>query len=238
MTAYGQFCPMAKAAEILCERWSLVVVRELVAGSRHFNDLRRGVPLMSPTLLSRRLRQLEAAGVVARVRDGRGVAYELTDAGKELAPLVVMMAKWGSKWVRRRLSGDDLDAGLLMWDIRRTVDSSRFPDRRVVVHFRFPDAPRGKREWWLISQRQSVDLCLEDPGFDVDLVLEAPLHVMTAIWMRDITFDAAIRAFDISVTGERSLARSLPQWLGASNLAYPPEPAVPLRAHRRRAASA
>lgn len=116
MSSYGQFCPMAKAAEILCERWSLLVVRELTAGSRHFNDLRRGVPLMSPSLLSRRLKQLEAAGVVAQTQDEHGIGYDLTPAGADLQPLVELMAGWGSKWVRRRLSNDDLDAGLLMSD--------------------------------------------------------------------------------------------------------------------------
>jgi len=223
---------MAKAAEILCERWSLVVIRELTAGSRHFNDLRRGVPLMSPTLLSRRLRQLEAAGVVVRVQDGRGIAYELTGAGKELGPLVELMASWGSKWVRRRLSADDLDAGLLMWDIRRTVDASRFPGRRTVVRFRFADAPSGKREWWLVSRDGVIDLCLEDPGFDVDVVVEAPLRIMTAIWMRDITFREAVRSFGLTVRGERALCRAFPEWLGASALARPPE-----TGRRRRAAA-
>jgi DNA-binding HxlR family transcriptional regulator len=223
---------MAKAAEILCERWSLVVIRELTAGSRRFNDLRRGVPLMSPTLLSRRLKQLEAAGVVARVQDKRGLGYELTDAGAELGPMIELMAKWGSKWVRRRLSHDDLDAGLLMWDIRRTVDASHFPGRPIVVQFRFAGAPAGKREWWLVSRDGVIDLCLEDPGFSVDVLVEAPLHVMTAVWMRDITFQEAVRSFGVTLTGERGLCRKFPEWLGASMLAHPPE-----AARRRRAAA-
>ena len=232
MPGYGQFCPMAKAAEVLCERWSLVVIRELTAGSRHFNDLRRGVPLMSPTLLSRRLKQLEAAGVVARVEDGRGIGYELTPSGAELAPLVELMAAWGSKWVRRRLSADDLDAGLLMWDVRRTMDPSRFPDRRVVVQFQFADAPAGKRVWWLVSHDGVIDLCLEDPGFDVDVVVAAPLYVMTAIWMRDIPFHEARRSLGLTITGKRDLCRDFPEWLGASALAHPPE-----AARRRRSAA-
>ncbi len=223
---------MAKAAEILCERWSLVVIRELTAGSRHFNDLRRGVPLMSPTLLSRRLKQLEAAGVVARVEDERGGGYELTPAGADLAPLVEMMARWGSKWVRRRLSEDDLDASLLMWDIRRTVDAARFPERRVVVQFQFADAPAGKRVWWLVSQERVVDLCLEDPGFEVDVVVQAPLYVMTAVWMRDISFHVARRSHGLTVTGERDLCRRLPDWLGASALAHPREAVRGRRAAR------
>jgi DNA-binding HxlR family transcriptional regulator len=227
MPGYGQFCPMAKAAEILCERWSLLVVRELMAGSRHFNDLRRGVPLMSPSLLSGRLKQLEAAGVVTRTQDERGVSYKLTQAGAELRPVVEFMAGWGSKWVRRRVSRDDLDAGLLMWDIRRTVDPSRFPqDQRVVVHFQFRDAPSGKRSWWLVSQQDGVDLCLEDPGFDVDIEVQAPLHVMTAVWMRDVTFHAAVKSLGLNVIGERDICRRLPEWLGASALAHAPTTAA------------
>jgi DNA-binding HxlR family transcriptional regulator len=220
---YGQFCPMAKAAEILCERWSLLVIRELIAGSRRFNELRRGVPLMSPSLLSLRLKQLEAAGVVARTNDAGGVRYDLTPAGAELQPVVGQLAEWGSKWVRRRVGRDDLDAGLLMWDIRRTVDPGRFPaDRRVVVHFEFRDAHAGKRSWWLVSQRAGVDLCLEDPGYDVDVEVKAPLHVMTAVWMRDVPFREAARSLGLKVSGERELCRQLPEWLGASALAHAP----------------
>ncbi len=227
MSSYGQFCPMAKAAEILCERWSLLVIRELTAGSRHFNDVKRGVPLMSPSLLSRRLKQLEAAGVVTRTQDEQGIGYDLTPAGVELQPLIELMAHWGSKWVRRRVSHDDLDAGLLMWDIRRTVDPSRFPkDRRVVVHFQFHDASAGKRSWWLVSQQDGVDLCLEDPGFDIDVEVQAPIHVMTAVWMHDITFRAAVRSLGLKVSGERDICRRLPEWLGASALAHPPEAAT------------
>ena len=234
MTSYGQFCPMAKAAEILCERWSLLVIRELTAGSRRFNDLRRGVPLMSPSLLSLRLKQLEAAGVITRAEGEHGVDYGLTPSGAELQPLVELMAEWGSNWVRRRVSRDDLDAGLLMWDIRRTVDASRFPrNQRVVVHFQFRDAPSGKRSWWLVSQHNGVDLCLEDPGFAVDVEIQSPLHVMTAVWMRDVTFRAAVRSLGMKVSGEREICRRIPEWLGASALAYPPTTAT-----RRRPAPA
>lgn len=222
---------MAKAAEILCERWSLLVIRELTAGSRHFNDLRRGVPLMSPTLLSRRLKQLEAAGVVTRTEDARGVGYDLTPAGAELQQVVELMAEWGSKWVRRRVSHDDLDAGLLMWDIRRTVDPSRFPpNRRIVLHFQFADAPSGKRSWWLVSEHDGVDLCLEDPGFEIDVVVQAPLHVMTAVWMRDVTFRMAVESLGLTLTGARDICRRVPEWLGASALAHPPTAAARGRA--------
>lgn len=227
MTSYGQFCPMAKAAEILCERWSLVVIRELTAGSRHFNDLRRGVPLMSPSLLSKRLKQLEAAGVVRRVSDERGTGYELTPAGVELQPMIELMAGWGAKWVRRRMSSDDLDAGLLMWDIRRTIDPARFGARRVVVEIRLKGAPAAKRVWWLVAENGSVDLCLEDPGHAVDVLVETALHVLTGVWMRDISYAEAVAAHGLTVTGDRTISRAFGSWLGASNLAFPPVSPTP-----------
>ena len=178
---------------------------------------------MSPTLLSRRLKQLETAGVLHRVRDHSGVAYELTPAGAELQPLVETMAQWGSRWVRRRLGHDDLDAGLLMWDIRRQVDASRFPAQRVVVQFSFPDAPPGKKHWWLVSEAGATDLCLQDPGYDVDVFLEAPLHVMTAVWMRDISFGEAEHSFGLRVEADSKLRKRVADWLGASALAFEPD---------------
>ena len=178
---------------------------------------------MSPTLLSRRLKQLESAGVLQRVSDHSGVTYELTAAGLELAPLVETMARWGARWVRQRLSEDDLDAGLLMWDIRRQVDASQFPAQRVVVRFNFPDAPTARRNWWLVSHAGTTDLCLEDPGYDEDVLLESPLYVMTAVWMRDVSFQKAQRSLGLSVTGDKGLRNRLPGWLGASALAFGPD---------------
>ncbi|MGE5338858.1 MAG: winged helix-turn-helix transcriptional regulator [Gemmatimonadota bacterium] len=217
---YGQFCPLAKAAELLCERWTMIVVRELVAGSRRFNDLRRGVPLMSPTLLSRRLKQLTVAGVVQRVvdRDGSS-AYELTRAGQELQPLVALMGAWGHRWVGSRLEADDLDVGLLMWDIRRTVDSTQFPDRRVVVEFVFTDAPEGMERWWLVCDAGEVDLCRDDPGHEVDLVLRSTVRALTEVWMCRQTLAGTERAGDLQVLGPDSLRQRVALWLRGSALA-------------------
>lgn len=217
---YGQFCPLAKAAEVLCERWTLLVVRELTAGSRRFNDLRRGLPLISPTLLSRRLKRLAEAGVVRRIGDDDGAqAYELTDAGEELRPLVERMATWGHRWVGSRLEDDDLDVGLLMWDIRRGVDGSRFPERRTVVQVRFPDAADGQRDWWLVAEAGETDLCMEDPGHEVDLVLECSVRTLTAIWLCQCSLERAERNRDIRISGDRELRRQLSAWLPGSPLA-------------------
>src|SRR6185295_17346767 len=153
MLDYGQFCPVARAAEIFGERWTPLVVRELLCGSTHFNDIRRGVPRMSATLLTQRLRKLEEVGVLLRVRGEDGWEYRLTPAGEELRPIVLAIGHWGARWIGSRLQRDQLDAGFLMWDIRRFARMDRFPrDRRVVIHFRFTDAPRGEMAWWLVVE--------------------------------------------------------------------------------------
>lgn len=216
---YGQFCPLAKAAELLCERWTMILVRELSAGSRRFNDLRRGMPQISPTLLSRRLRQLLDAGVVERVA-GNGVsAYALTRAGRELRPMVEFMGSWGHRWVGSQLHDDDLDAGLLMWDIRRGVDAGHFPAERVVVQFHLHDAPKGWRDWWLVSEDGTTDLCMEDPGHEVDLVVSCGVRVLTAIWLCRDTLADAQRRREVEVLGHAGLRRQLPGWLQGSPLA-------------------
>lgn len=224
MRGYGQFCPVAKAAEIVAERWTPLVLRELLCGSRRFNDLHRGVPLMSRTLLAERLRQLENAGIVrsvARPR-GRGREYYLTAAGEELRPLVECLGEWGQRWARAQIGRDDLDAGLLMWDVRRRVNLEALPPKRVVVRFDFRGAPptmRCPRTWWLVLERRDVDLCLKEPGFQVDVVVSADLRALTSVWMGDVRLAETIRAGLIRLDGRPSLVRALPAWLSLSTFA-------------------
>jgi len=217
MKAYGQFCPLAQATQLLCERWTLLVVRELIAGSHRFSELQRGVPLMSPTLLSKRLKQLVEAGVITHQKNGGG-SYRLTKAGEELRPIVELMGAWGHRWAHTDLRQEDLDAGLLMWDMRRSIDPAAFPERRVVVQFEYPDAPRGAREWWLIAESGEVDLCLEDPGHEIDLLIRSPLAVMTAVWTCERPFDDAVKKGEIKVMGDPGLSKNLQQWLRSSLL--------------------
>jgi len=218
MQSYGQFCPLAQAAQVLCERWTLLVVRELLAGSTRFSELQRGVPAMSPTLLSSRLKGLEAAGVLAIDGPRAARRYRLTPAGEELRGVVELMGAWGHRWAHTDLRETDLDAGLLMWDMRRSVDPSRFPQRRVVVQFEYPDAPRGGRDWWLIAEAGAVDLCLEDPGHEIDLLVTASLAAMTAVWTCATTLPEAMAAGEIRVTGDPALKARLAEWLCASPL--------------------
>jgi DNA-binding HxlR family transcriptional regulator len=221
MKGYGQFCPIAKAAEILTERWTPLVLREMICGSTRFNDLRRGVPLMSSSLLSQRLKFLEQEGVIERrtARAGRGFEYHLTDAGRALEPLIMTMGEWGARWVPSRLGPEDRDVALLMWDMRRCVRPENFPSQRTVVAFEFTDAPSNKRHWWLVSEKSDADLCLTDPGYEVDLFLVTDVRTMTAVWTGDLSLDSAVASGALEVHGPPELCRRLNGWLGLSAFA-------------------
>ena len=220
---YGQFCPVAKAMELLDERWTLLVVRELTLGSRHFNALRRGVPKMSPALLSKRLQTLVRAGVVERWDDGNRVSYQLTEAGKELEPIVEALGRWGMRWVPE-LGDDDLDPHLLMWDMHRNVDLEAVPDGRTVLAFVFPDVAPDARRWWLVIAGDGVDVCDHDPGFPVRVTAESRLRTMVGIWRGDLSWPAALRSGELVLHGTSQAQRALPRWLKLSPLAGTPRP--------------
>jgi DNA-binding HxlR family transcriptional regulator len=224
MSAYGQFCPVAKAMEVLDERWTLLVVRELLNGSTHFNELRRGVPKMSPALLSKRLRSLERAGVVRRSENGGRSAYLLTESGRELSTVVEALGTWGVRWVGD-LGDEDLDPHLLMWDMKRTVPVTAWPRVRTVLAFRFCDVEAKASRWWLCVNDRIVDLCDYDPGFDVDATVETSLRTLTQIWRGDRSWREVLRGGDVTVHGSAAARRSLPEWLGQSDLAVVPRPA-------------
>jgi DNA-binding HxlR family transcriptional regulator len=221
--SYKQFCPVAMAAEVLCTRWTMVLLRELVAGSRRFNDLRRGVPRMSPALLSKRLRDLEEAGIVRRVAlpgEPGILEYHLTRAGRELKTVVESVGIWGQHWIETQATLDNLDPSLLMWDMRRNLDPTPMPDRRCVIHFAYPDQPANRRRWWLVVEPElPVDLCSVDPGLDVDLYVNTDLRTMTAIWMGLTTVRDSVATGKLKLTGDRRLASHMQAWLGLSPFA-------------------
>lgn len=224
MSAYGQFCPVAKAMELLDERWTLLVVRELLMGSRHFNDLRRGVPRMSPALLSKRLRTLTSAGVVQRQAHGGRIAYTLTEAGKELYPVVEALGTWGARWIPQ-LGDEDLDPHLLLWDIHRNLELGAMPDGRTVLHFRFTDVRRESARWWIVVASEGVDLCDSDPGHAVTVSVVTSLKTLTSLWRGDITWAEAMRS-DLETEGAQWARRALPRWLSLSAFAGVPRPAL------------
>jgi DNA-binding HxlR family transcriptional regulator len=221
--SYKQFCPVAMAAEILCTRWTIVLLRELVAGSTRFNDLRRGVPRMSPALLSQRLKDLEAAGVIRRVASGSEAGvfeYHLTAAGRELEKLIEAFGIWGQRWVETDVSLQHLDVHLLMWDMRRGLDVTPMPRQRSVIQFQYPELPAVQRSWWLlVDPGAGVDLCSIAPGFDVDLYVSTDLRTMTAIWMGLDTVRAALATRRMLLTGDKELAANMQTWLGLSPFA-------------------
>ena len=219
MKGYGQFCPVAKATEVLGEKWTPLIIRELLSAEQSFNTLRKGVPLMSPTLLSSRLKTLEAAGIIDRQKTDRGVMYSLTPAGGELRPIVEQLGVWGQRWVRSDMSKKDLDPSLLMWDMHRRIDTSYFQEGRTVLRFEYVDYPSKMRLWWLVIDDEGVDICLKDPGYEVDLFVQAQLKTMTQIWMGDISLSKARREKLLNLSGNTELKNSMPQWIGRSLLA-------------------
>jgi DNA-binding HxlR family transcriptional regulator len=219
MRGYGQFCPVAQAAEVIAERWTPLVIRELLSGSHRFNDIQRGVPLMSPALLTKRLKTLQLCGIVERRSLAGGAhEYHLTQAGEELRPWVELMGVWGQRWVRRPVTPEEADPALLMWDMRRSIDAERLPDERVVVRFDLRGAPKGKRSWWLVLERPDPDLCLTDPGFGVDLTVRTDAVAMANVWVGDLDLSGAIRSGLIVLEGPSRLRRAFPSWLILSPL--------------------
>lgn len=217
MIDYGQFCTVARGAEVFGERWTPLVVRELLCGSRRFNDIRRGVPRMSPTLLADRLRKLEAMGLVERRCAPGGFEYHPTPAGEELRPIVLALGHWGARWIGSRLKPSQLDAGFLMWDIRRFARLDEFPRRRrTVIHFRFTDARRGERLWWLIVEGGVADLCRDDPGEDLAVIVESTVRSLTDIWTGDVDPSAELASGRLKVQGAGPGGRDLWRWLGHS----------------------
>lgn len=226
-SVYGQFCPVAVASEIFAERWTPVILRELVLGSRRFNDIQRGVPKISRALLVKRLRELVAHGII----DSGNGEYRLTEAGQELGEVVVHLGTWGARWTApaRR---DRLDAKLLTWDMRRRIALDRLPEKRVVVRFDFrgvPVAHKAPKTYWLVLERPEVDLCIIEPGFEVDVFVDADLASLTRVWLGEVPIRQAIREGGIKLSGDRQGVRDFPSWLLLSTLAAVPRAAEALQ---------
>ena len=214
---YGQFCPVAKASELLGERWMLLVLRELLLGTHRYSDFQRALSRISPSLLTKRLKQLEEAGIVVRksLPNRKGFDYYLTPAGKELAPIIEHTAKWGMRWARGQLSDDELDVEFLMWDIQRRLHKDMLPDGETIICFIFSDIVNHK-SWWLVIRDDGVDLCTENPKLDVDLFVTTTLRDLIAVWEGDIEIKTAQRKELIKTQGDSRLAKTMSNWLGIS----------------------
>ncbi|MEH6649944.1 MAG: helix-turn-helix domain-containing protein [Motiliproteus sp.] len=230
MAGFGQFCPVAKSTEVLGQPWTLLIIRELCCNDQSFSNLRMGVPLMSPSLLSTRLKLLERNRVITRTKTDSGVLYSLTEAGQELQPVIMALGIWGQRWVRSDMSNKDLDPTLLMWDIHRHIDTSYFPKSRTVIHFQFVDYTVTMRFWWLLIDKDSVDICFKDPGHEPDLYINTELKTMTQIWMGDLPVSQAIKAKKIQLTGDSQLIKTFKAWIGRGD--FSPHSAAPDSLHQ------
>jgi DNA-binding HxlR family transcriptional regulator len=219
MREYGQYCPVARACEVLTDRWTLLIARELLAGITRFNDLERGLPGISRTLLVQRLDWLEGAGVVERVRraDGRTSEYRLTRAGRELQRVVDAVGTWGARWAFGDIRPTELDPVLLLWMMRRRVRRRQLPSRRIAVEFRFPGS---RPEWlWLVIERSDVSVCLKHPRLDPVLRITAELGTFYNVWLGRTTIGSAMRAGKVQVDGDVAMTRTFFQWLKWSPMA-------------------
>ena len=213
---------MAKASEVIAERWTPLIVRELVLGSHRFNDLERGLPHISRSLLASRLRQLERAGVVERrvEADSQRVGYYLTQAGQELEPIITQLGVWGQRWANRDIGPDDLDPRLLTWDMRRRIYRERLPERRISVQIDFTGA--RQESIWMLLEPSDVTVCLTDPGFDLDLLITADTVALHRVWIGRLSFGVAVRDGLITLQGARDVVRGFPRWLALSSFASIP----------------
>jgi len=225
---YGQFCPIAKSAEILGNTWTLLIVRELLLGSNRFSKLQKGMPRISPTVLNTRLKELENHGVVTKrpISGQRGYEYHLTPAGKELGPLVESLAVWGMRWARDELQSDEMDVAFLMFDVERNLKTDELPTGESVLCFQFPDLDKYKK-WWIVCDGQSRDLCYEDPGKDVSAYVTSRSHDLVGIWMGDIPLTNAMQDEKLTVLGDRVICDRFRKWFPLSSAAAVPRPVKP-----------
>ena len=219
MWRYRQYCPVARAAEIFADRWTPLIIREMLAGVSHFNQIQRGLPDISRSLLSTRLKELEAAGVVARTVGAgpRSTEYRLTPAGEELSGVVERLGAWGSRWAFGDPRPEELDPALLLWKMRRRIHLNRLPPGRVVVEFEFIGQRRARL--WLVLKREEASVCLKPPGFDSNLVVNADLSTFYRVWLGRLPFEAALRTGKVRLEGPRDLVRQFPRWLKWSPMA-------------------
>ncbi len=226
MKPYGQFCSIAKALEVVGERWSPLILRELICGSSRFSEIQRGIPRMSPALLSKRLAYLEGCGVI--VRDEVTGGYMLTEAGWELKPVIEQLGVWGQRWVRGQLTDMDFDPDLLMWDMRRRIDLERFPQTRTCLKFEFKGEPDHRRDYWIVGDAGGIELCITDPGHPVDLYITSDTKTMTLVWNGDLGLQAMIEEGRIDLHGPSALVRAFPGWLQLGMFAGVPAASGPI----------
>ena len=220
MTSYGQFCPIALGAEIFAERWTPLIVRELIIGARRFSDIHRGVPRISRNLLTQRLESLRHSGIIERfpTDGGQRQEYRLTDAGRELGAVLEALGTWGYRWASKDLTDKKIDPRFLMWVLRRSLRVDALPNERVVLLFQFR---RHRSElYWLVLQRPEVDLCLHDPGFEVSLEVDAEVEALARVYLGRATVRELVRSGELELRGAPRYRNAFASWLGVTHFAH------------------
>ena len=220
---YGQFCPVAKATEIVGEKWTILIIRELLMGGSRFSELQRGLSLISPTILTKRLASLEERGLVIkkRIQGQRGHEYFPTESCQELLPIIRSLGDWGMRWARKNLTESDYDVELLMLYLQRSVNPAKLPGNETVIRFKFTDI-EDMAKWWVLVEGENVDICVSDPGKDIDIYFTATVKVMADIWMGDTNYRKALRSGELKITGPTVLTRDISSWMSNSIFADMP----------------
>lgn len=220
---YGQFCPIAKASEIIGEKWTILIIRELLMGARRFSDLERGLGQISPSVLTKRLALLDARGLIYRrqVSGRKGYEYLPTEACEQLLPILLSLGGWGMEWARTNMVQGDYDVDLLMLYLERSVDAGRLPGREGVIKFHFTDLP-DMPDWWLVVGPGSTDVCSSDPGRDVDVFIHTSVAGMTEVWIGALPLREARASDALMLHGPPVLTRNIFNWLNASPFADVP----------------
>lgn len=218
--SYNQFCPVSKAAEVFAERWTPLILREMLMGSRRFNEIEQGCPRISRSLLTQRLRSLEQAELVERRigADGRTPEYHLTQAGQELYGVIELLGEWGQRWANHEVGPSDVEPTMLLWDMRRRLHRDRLPDRHLVIQFDFTGVRAGR--YWLVIEHRDASVCHDYPGREPDLYVTADTIALHQVWVGQLDLAVALRTGQVRLEGPRDLVRAFPTWLALSTFAH------------------
>lgn len=214
---YGQFCPIAKATEIIGEKQTLLIIRELLMGGSRFNEIQRGLSLISPTLLSKRLDSLSEQGLVLKkkIPNQKGFEYFPTESCQQLLPIIRSLGDWGMCWARSNLTDKDYDVDLLMLYLKRSIVPDQLIGNETVIRFMFTDIEKHP-DWWLVVIGDKIDLCVKDPGKNIDIYFTSTVKTMADIWMGDSTYKQSIKAGTLKLVGDKYLRNNITTWMNSS----------------------
>ncbi|MEH6358599.1 MAG: helix-turn-helix domain-containing protein [Pseudomonadales bacterium] len=219
---FGQFCPIAKAMEVLGEKWTVLILREILMGSSRFNQLQRGLSLISPAVLTKRLNSLAEYGLIYKTKlpGQKGYEYLPSPSAKELLPIFLDLGAWGMRWTRSHLTSLDYDAEFLMLYLQRSVKPENLPGRTTVIRFNFTDF-KEQPSWWIVVSGDQIDVCVLDTGREVDVYFTSTVKCLSNIWMGETTYRKEVEEGNLKLVGNRALTQNVTSWLSLCQFAKP-----------------